>query len=173
MRQIIFAAMLIASASCAKMMNIHTDKYQHPGTDKATEPFQFAFEAPNGGYLFPFQDMVVEVVFHRDTMVDAYVYDKTGQQILLDDDMKNAGISVYPAGSPNHQFIVQMVRDGSVNSFRGKTTIPDLSWVDRSIALRFSFVLPDPDNNYTRRQCHEGHWSTATPRVQSKVVSSL
>src|SRR5688572_14927055 len=63
MKRFILVALLGATTACASMMTPHTDRYKHPGADKATQPFQFAFDAPNRGYLFPFQDMVVEVVF--------------------------------------------------------------------------------------------------------------
>jgi hypothetical protein len=172
MRFILSALLMGLLVSCVPRVGPQTAKYEHDGTDKATEPFVVDFPAPHGGYLFPFQDMIVEVTFRRDTIVDAYVYDKAGKAILLDDRMKTAGLSIYPPGGLEHQFIVELARGGSVNHFRGKATIFNIKDVDQAMALKFSFVLPDPVNNYTRRQCHEGHWAAATPKVQEMPIIS-
>jgi hypothetical protein len=171
MRLILSTLLILATAGCAPQVTPQSIRFQHDGYDKATEPFQADFAAPNGGYLFPFRDMIIEVTFRRDTMVDAYVYDKTGKPVHLDDRMKFAGLGIYPPGGINRQFTIQMARGGTLNHFRGKATIYDIQDVDRAMSLRFSFVLPDPNNNFTQRQCHEGHWAAASPRVQEMSAS--
>jgi hypothetical protein len=173
--RLIFSALLLGTIlGCTAKTGPHSLKYQHDGYDKATEPFQADFVAPHNGYLFPFRDLFVEAVFSRNTMIDIYVYDKVGKPVHLNDRMKTAVIEVNFPGvdiDREHNFSVPLTRGGSINHFRGKATVFNVKDIERAISLRLAFILPDPTNNFTQRQCHEGHWAVATPRVQDLSFS--
>lgn len=135
------------------------DAYNHTSQDSVENPFQANFPAPHGGYLFPFRDLVLEVVLERKGAAVVFLYDEMGNPVASEAYGRRAGLTVETPGFSD-SFTIGLYRYGE-NAFAGRFPITETLAIQRAPALRFRFAVSDARGNYIKQQCHNGHWSVA------------